>query len=181
METLIRKILKEETNNPLKRYWFNKWTKEEESGNIPKFDIKLIQKLGLSSKVETIEEYYVEYMGGQDRLRNIVTKYLQDNTFTTNEIENMGINVGGYDFEFKIEEFHINKNHKVFIDVVIIKGTVELIMVDGSIHDLKDLSALDDTSVWEITSEVRDIIEDFVNILLSSFSINFSEIDVIWN
>jgi hypothetical protein len=181
MKSLIKKILNEETKDPLKNYWFNRWTKEEESNKIPKFDIELVQKLGLSNKVKTIEEYYVEYMGGQDRLRYVVAKYLHDNTFTTNEIHKMGISVGGYDFEFRLQDIHFSdETSDVNLDFEV-NGTVQLIMVDDSIHDLKDLSSLDDTSTWEIDWEVKDILKEFVEKVLASFSIEYNDIDIIWN
>ena len=181
MKSLIKKILNEETKNPLKNYWFNRWTKEEESGKIPKFDIKLVQKLGLSNKVKTIEEYYVEYMGGQDRLRYIVTKYLYDNTFTTKDLENLGISVGGYDIEFKLEDIHFSDESLDVNASFEVDGTVQLIMVDDSVHDLNDLNGLDDTSTWEIDIEVKDILTDFLYEILSSFSIDFQDIYMLWN
>ena len=181
MKSLIKKILKEETKDPLKSYWFNRWTKEEESGKIPKFDIELVQKLGLSNKVKTIGEYYVEYMGGQDRLRYIVTKYLYDNTFTTKDLENLGISVGGYDIEFKLQDIHFSdETLDVNLDFEV-NGTVQLIMVDDSIHDLNDLSGLDDTSTWEIDWEVKDILKEFVVKVLVSFSIDYNDIGILWN
>jgi len=181
MKSLIRKILKEETVNPLKKFWFNKWFKEEESGNIPKFDIKLVQKLGLSNKVKTIEEYYIEYMGGQDRLRYIVTKYLHDNTFTTKDLEKLGVNVGGYDIKFKLEDIHFSDESLDVNSYYEVDGTVQLIMVDDSVHDIKDLSGLDDNSIWEIDMEVKDILHEFMYLILSSFSIDFQDIYILWD
>ena len=181
MKSIIKRVLFEEVNNPLKKYWFNKWTKEEESGSIPTFDNKLIQKLGLSNKVKTIEEYYVEYMGGQDRLKNVVTNYLHDNTFTTRDLEKLGISVGGYDFKFKLEDIHFSdENLDVNADFKV-NGTVQLIMVDDSIHDLKDLSRLDDTSTWEIDWEVKDILKEFVVNVLVSFLIDYNDINILWD
>jgi len=157
MKSLIKKILNEETKDPLKNYWFNRWTKEEESNKIPKFDIELVQKLGLSNKVK------------------------HDNTFTTNEIHKMGISVGGYDFEFRLQDIHFSdETSDVNLDFEV-NGTVQLIMVDDSIHDLKDLSSLDDTSTWEIDWEVKDILKEFVEKVLASFSIEYNDIDIIWN
>jgi hypothetical protein len=181
MKSIIKRVLFEEVNNPLKRYWFSKWTKEEESGKIPRFDIKLIEKLGLSKKVKTVEEYYVEYMGGQDRLRYIVTKYLYDNIFTTEDLENLGLLVGGYDFEFKLQDIHFSDETLDVNADFEVNGTVQLIMVDDSTHDLKDLSGLGESSTWEIDWEVKDLLKDFVEKVFSSFSIEYRDIDILWD
>jgi len=93
----------------------------------------------------------------------------------------MGISVGGYDFEFRLQDIHFSdETSDVNLDFEV-NGTVQLIMVDDSIHDLKDLSSLDDTSTWEIDWEVKDILKEFVEKVLASFSIEYNDIDIIWN
>jgi uncharacterized membrane protein len=182
MKSIIKRVLFEEVNNPLKKYWFNKWSKEEESGSIPTFDNKLIQKLGLSNKVKTIEEYYVEYMGGQDRLQRIVSDYFLKNTFTSIEIQRMGISVGGYDFKFRVNDIYFEDEYlEVNINFRLIEGTVQLVMVDDSVHDLKTLTGLDDSTVWEIDLEVKDILKEFVGKVLASFSIDYNDINILWD
>ena len=40
MRNLIRHILKETTEDLLKKYWVNKWDKEKSKGNMPRYDYK---------------------------------------------------------------------------------------------------------------------------------------------
>ena len=76
MRNLIRHILKETTEDILKKYWVNKWDKEKSKGNLPRYDYDLIKKLGLGERWLKIMDYYVEYMGGPEEIKNIYTNFL---------------------------------------------------------------------------------------------------------
>ena len=45
MKELIRKILKEEKMNPIKKFFFNHWDEMKSEGEYPTMDYSLISKL----------------------------------------------------------------------------------------------------------------------------------------
>ena len=69
MENLIRKILKEETEDRLKNFFFKLWDQQKEKQGVAFYDEDLLKKLGLyepKDKRHRIWEYYVDYMGGKE-------------------------------------------------------------------------------------------------------------------
>jgi len=50
MKELIRKILKEERMNPIKKFFFNHWDEIRSEGEYPTIDYSLIGKLGFKKK-----------------------------------------------------------------------------------------------------------------------------------
>ena len=65
MKELIRKILKEERMNPIKKFFFNHWDEIRSEGEYPTIDYSLIGKLGFKKKSNEIHDYYLEYIGGE--------------------------------------------------------------------------------------------------------------------
>jgi hypothetical protein len=71
MKNLIRKILKEETEDRLKNFFFKLWDQQKEKQGVAFYDEDLLKKLGLyepKDKRHRIWEYYVDYMVGQEVL-----------------------------------------------------------------------------------------------------------------
>jgi hypothetical protein len=99
MKDLIRRILREERVNPVKKYFFNLWDEQKSLGEIPRFDAKMVKRLGFRGKANDIMGYYREYMGNVYDLRKEFERYLMNREeFTTDEVEDLGIHTGGYDF-----------------------------------------------------------------------------------
>lgn len=186
MKNLIRHILKETTENPLKKYWFNKWDKEKSKGNIPRYDYNLIRKLGLGEKWEKIMDYYVEYIGGPEEAKKVFIDFLSSKEFTTEDISDQGIGIGGYDFSFRIINPRItqtkmlgNGEPELYLSLLITNGYVTL-MTTGEEIDLTDIESIDEYLWWELSNEIKDMILDFVKDIAGSFDIQIWDVIIDW-
>ncbi len=160
MKHIIKKILKEELDNNIKNLMIKRWDKEKSQGNIPQlYSKKEFIDMGFSEpEIEGIIETYKEYMGD---VYEIFNKFLIDNTFTTKDIEDLGINIGTYDFEFKIMELNGDlKNLEVFFNII--DGEVDV--ADEGIVKLTPSGVnSDDMSInFEVQFEIGDLISSFV-------------------
>jgi hypothetical protein len=187
LKTLIKNVLKEETeeNNepPLKKFLIKFWNTKRNQGEIPMIKYSFLKKLGLLKKKDEIGNYYIEYMGGKDEVLRELNNYLDGNQFTTSDIENEGVQVGGYDFTFKIIDFKIEElmNYEqveAFAKTKILRGTVDTI--GGVRYDLVDSDSIPEDLWWEISEEASDIIRDFLYKIMYSFGLNVNDIDLEW-
>jgi hypothetical protein len=187
LKTLIKNVLKEETeeNNepPLKKFLIKFWNTKRKQGEIPMIKYSFLKKLGLLKKKDEIGNYYIEYMGGKDEVLRELNNYLDGNQFTTSEIKNEGVEVGGYDFTFKIIDFKIEElmNYEqveAFAKTKILRGTVDTI--GGVRYDLVDSDSIPEDLWWEISEEASDIIRDFLYKIMYSFGLNVNDIDLEW-
>jgi hypothetical protein len=187
LKTLIKNVLKEETeeNNepPLKKFLIKFWNTKKNQGEIPMIKYSFLKKLGLLKKKDEIGNYYIEYMGGKDEVLRELNNYLDGNQFTTSEIKNEGVEVGGYDFTFKIIDFKIKElmNYEqveAFAKTKILRGTVDTI--GGVRYDLVDSDSIPEDLWWEISEEASDIIRDFLYKIMYSFGFNVNDIDLEW-
>jgi hypothetical protein len=187
LKTLIKNVLKEETeeNNepPLKKFLIKFWNTKRNQGEIPMIKYSFLKKLGLLKKKDEIGNYYIEYMGGKDEVLRELNNYLDGNQFTTSEIKNEGVQVGGYDFTFKIIDFKIEElmNYEqveAFAKTKILRGTVDTI--GGVRYDLVDSDSIPEDLWWEISEEASDIIRDFLYKIMYSFGLNVNDIDLEW-
>jgi hypothetical protein len=187
LKTLIKNVLKEETeeNNepPLKKFLNKFWNTKRNQGEIPMIKYSFLKKLGLLKNKDEIGNYYIEYMGGKDEVLRELNNYLDGNQFTTSEIKNEGVEVGGYDFTFKIIDFKIEDlmNYdqvEAFAKSTIVKGTVDTI--NGVRYDLVDSDSIPEDLWWEISEEASDIIRDFLYKIMYSFGLNVNDIDLEW-
>jgi hypothetical protein len=187
LKTLIKNVLKEETeeNNepPLKKFLIKFWNTKKNQGEIPMIKYSFLKKLGLLKKKDEIGNYYIEYMGGKDEVLRELNNYLDGNQFTTSEIKNEGVEVGGYDFTFKIIDFKIEElmNYEqveAFAKTKILRGTVDTI--GGVRYDLVDSDSIPEDLWWEISEEASDIIRDFLYKIMYSFGLNVNDIDLEW-
>jgi hypothetical protein len=187
LKTLIKNVLKEETeeNNepPLKKFLIKFWNTKRNQGEIPMIKYSFLKKLGLLKNKDEIGNYYIEYMGGKDEVLRELNNYLDGNQFTTSEIKNEGVEVGGYDFTFKIIDFKIEElmNYEqveAFAKTKILRGTVDTI--GGVRYDLVDSDSIPEDLWWEISEEASDIIRDFLYKIMYSFGLNVNDIDLEW-
>jgi hypothetical protein len=187
LKMLIKNVLKEETeeNNepPLKKFLIKFWNTKRNQGEIPMIKYSFLKKLGLLKKKDEIGNYYIEYMGGKDEVLRELNNYLDGNQFTTSEIKNEGVEVGGYDFTFKIIDFKIEElmNYEqveAFAKTKILRGTVDTI--GGVRYDLVDSDSIPEDLWWEISEEASDIIRDFLYKIMYSFGLNVNDVDLEW-
>jgi hypothetical protein len=177
-----KETINESEENKLKSFFFKLWDSKKET---PTFDLKTLQKLGLLKREDEIRDYYMEYMGGQEELeRNIKNSFVGQN-FTTQDVEKQGIGVGNYDFVFKIVDMSFeqtnnmgNGESELYVSFDIIEGNV--IIVTGEEYDLTDYKSISDDLWWEIEMEIKDMVQDFIGSVVSSFGVYLDQIYLEW-
>ena len=181
---IIRKrkeSLNENIEEPLKKFLNKFWDSKKDQGEIPMIKYSFLKKLGLLGKKDEIGNYYIEYMGGKDEVYEELKNYLIGNEFTTSDIENEGILVGGYDFTFKIFDFGIVNLYdqpEAFVKTEILRGTVDT--GDGEHYDLVDNDSIPENLWWEIENELRELITDFTYKIIYSFGLNADDLFLEW-
>ena len=178
-----KESLNENIEEPLKKFLIKFWNTKKNQGEIPMIKYSFLKKLGLLKNKDEIGNYYIEYMGGKDEVLRELNNYLDGNQFTTSEIKNEGVEVGGYDFTFKIIDFKIEElmNYEqveAFAKTKILRGTVDTI--GGVRYDLVDSDSIPEDLWWEISEEASDIIRDFLYKIMYSFGLNVNDIDLEW-
>ena len=180
---LIKKTLKEETN-PLKKYFTKVWDTKKSEGKIPMFNLKQIRKLGLLKRADEIRNYYIEYIGGQEELDRNIKNYFIGKTFTTQDLEDMDIPVGNYDFVFKIvdmsfeQDITANGDPELYASFDIIEGTVDTF--NGEHYDLMDHELINDELWWELDSEIKGMIGDFIWHTVDSLGVDVDQVYLEW-
>ena len=181
---LIKKTLKEETN-PLKKYFTKVWDTKKSEGKIPMFNLKQIRKLGLLKRTDEIRNYYIEYIGGQEELVRNIKNYFIGKTFTTQDVEDMDIPVGNYDFVFKVvdmsfEQIDITANGdpELYASFDIIEGTVDTF--NGEHYDLTDHESINDELWWQLDSEIKEMIENFIWHTVDSLGVEVDQVYLEW-
>ena len=174
--------MEEEKVNPVKKYFFDFWDEQKSSGEIPRYDVKMVKQLGFRNKAKDILDYYREYMGNVYDLRKMFERYLIDKKeFTTDDIEDLDIQVGGYDFSFKFPYVFVREEYgkiEIFVDFDITQGNVTI--MTGEEYDLTDHESIDEELWWELDQEIQDMIQDFVVTIVHSFGIEYDEVYVQW-
>jgi hypothetical protein len=177
-----KESLNENIEEPLKKFLNKFWDSKKDQGEIPMIKYSFLKKLGLLNKKDEIGNYYIEYMGGKYEVLRELDNYLDGNEFTTLDIENEGVGVGGYDFTFKIVDFRIENVYdyqsEAFVQTKIVKGTVDTF--DGEHYDLVDDDSIPENLWWEIENELRELIIDFVYKIIYSFGLNVDDLDLGW-
>jgi hypothetical protein len=170
--------LTENSFDPIFKLLKKKWDSEIKKGIYPKIDRFQLGKLGLEKKIKPINDYYIEYMGGIDSLKDKFINYLKSKTFTTEDINNVGVDTGGYDIVFKLQNVRYIENSihgfkpTLYVDLELIKGTVALITT-GEEYDLMDHDSISDELWWEFDIEIKDIITEFLWVKLEYFGLGF--------
>ena len=177
-----KETINESEENKLKSFFFKLWDSKKET---PTFDLKTLQKLGLLKREDELRDYYIEYMGGQEELERNIKNYFVGQTFTTQDIMDQRINVGNYDFVFKMVDMSFNQTDmlgngdlELYASFDIVEGNV--IILTGEEYDLMDHDLINDNLWWELDMEIKDMVQDFINNIVSSFGIYVNQIYLEW-
>ena len=177
-----KETINESEENKLKSFFFKLWDSKKET---PTFDLKTLQKLGLLKREDEIHGYYIEYMGGQEELERNIKNYFVGQTFTTQDIMDQRINVGNYDFVFKMVDMSFNQTDmlgngdlELYASFDIVEGNV--ITATDEEYDLMDHDLINDDLWWELDMEIKDMVQDFINNIVSSFGIYVNQIYLEW-
>lgn len=184
----IRQVLREEfpgrPMDNIKKSVFKFWDKQKSKGIKPEINTVLATSVGLHN-TSILEDWIIEWYGGEDIIFSRINKELVNKVLTTDDVKKFDIEVGGYNFSFKLYDIHFSESkHGGYIigglfDVI--KGNVTL--MDGSgtydINDNKNISF----ELWnDIELEIKEIISDLIRYVSKSFGIyNIEGIYLDWN
>ena len=183
MRSVIRKILKEETNTDriLKNYFIKKWDKEKANGGFPYIKPGELESLGLTNKRNEILLFYAEYIGDESNSKLEVIKYnLLNNTFNENDMTLMK--------DWKNGKISVKFNDVFFTDLpdelflMDVEGSFTVL--DGTFYDYdsdtilnfssNDIPFDDFPSYWEFKDAIKDVVNGFVINLLEGFGYNIN-------
>jgi hypothetical protein len=176
MKELIRKILKEEKMNPIKKFFFDHWDEMRSEGEYPTIDFSLIGKLGLKKKSNEIHDYYLEYIGGEGIGEENLLDFLSNQTFDSNEL-NFRRHWDDEDlkFTFKLSNVRITNDRdgdkNIEADADILEGYINMTeyndIEDEYYQKRYDISRgnneIDDmSSYFDVQDELKTIVESFI-------------------
>ena len=140
----------------------NMWDKQTKEDGYPTFDEDVLRYFGIDewTDINDYAEFFNNYIGGEEKTRDIIDKLLINNFSTKDFPERL---VGGYDFDWRIIDVYVRDGFYNVQCEVSEGGSVTL--MDGRHMTLED--ALSDDEVgYEIEFEVSDVIRDCLNSLI---------------
>ena len=171
MRNTIRKILLEDNYQKridfAKKFLFKLWDKEKSMGKKPKLNSSLSHSLDILPHV--LNDLLIEWYGGFDVIYQLIKDRFEDKIITTDDLTELGIDTGGYDFSFKLSKFRLmidnsnngeGTNHTILLYIYIIDGGVNI--YDGSYIDLTDIESIDDSLWWELNYEIKDLCRELI-------------------
>jgi hypothetical protein len=174
MKELIRKILKEETEDHLKTFFFKMWDKQKEKDGVAFFNQEAIEKLGLIKDNYTkhnILQYYIDYVGGRENQKKEFIEYIESGIFNSLDIKTIQDRLP-MDFKFVISNVEINNRRELFGNYVIIEGSWIDIDTGESFSIITGENEIDDMSTFfELKSEIADAIDEFVDEIGNKFGL----------
>lgn len=170
----IRKVLKEETNlDLLHKYFLKKWESQVSSGQTPKIGYEDTRRKGLSTFLDSIDEWYRDFVGGHEKAYELFLDGIKDLYITSEDISKSGIKVYDNDvFEVKIHKIYsdyvgyMNGEDTFSYSFIILDGTFETIDGDQTLDEVIDGSR-------EIFLDVMDYISELVDEYLKKLQYEF--------
>jgi len=163
-----------------KNFTFRKIIKEKldilkEETSLKTRILDLINRDGLLRTSQRVNGIEVLSMILQETPEMLLTKYLSQEIFSTDDV---GTDVGGYDFKFRITKVKENDDKEFEFYFLIEEGTVDLIMIDGGEYDLLGPEVRDFNDWWEITFEIKDILGDFLETFTDKLKLKVNSIKI---
>ena len=165
----------------IKWSWINVRTEEEDNKNLIESIRRVLKESNIKNRLENLIDKVglfqacksvggIEYLSkvlGVDKVE-LLQKYLVGKKLSTHDMIDIGIGVGGYDFEFTIEEITENDNESLLFEIIITKGKVTLIAGNGETYDLTDGKIRRTDYWWEIEIEMLDLFVNYAYSILEN-------------
>lgn len=184
MKDIIRKVLREnEFSDKKKQLIFKLWDREKMAGKPPQVNSALAKSIG-HHNIGILESWLLEWYGGYKRIEEMMRNEFLDKTLSISDMsEKYGVMIGSYDFKFKITNLKIieepvNEDYICYTDFEIPEGIVDAF--DGNTYDLTKLGELNDDLEWEITLEIKDVINALCVSFGMRYGLIFSETSSMW-
>ena len=163
----------------IKWSWINVRTEEEDNKNLIESIRRVLKESNIKNRLENLIDIVgllqaCKSVGGINYLSKalgvnkveLIQKYFIGKKLSTQDIEDIGVGVGGYDFEFKIVDVTENDEERLLFEIVITKGEVTLIAGNGETYDLMDGKIRRTDYWWEIEYEMLDLFINYSHSLL---------------
>ena len=192
MKELIRKILKEEKMNPIKKFFFDHWDEMRSNGEYPTIDYSLIGKLGFRKRSIEISEYYTEYIGGESVGEKNLLDFLSSQVFHSDDLS-FRRQWGNEDlrFTFKLSNVrvdkYINGDKNIEADVDILEGYINLDEYDEDQDEYTQVrynisrgnNEIDDMSTYfDVQDEIKTIVQSFIIDFAIKYGTEITDADV---
>ena len=181
MENLIRKILKEETEDRLKNFFFKLWDQQKEKQGVAFYDEDLLKKLGLyepKDKRHRIWEYYVDYMGGKENQTKEFIDYLENTIFNSSDSEEIQNRIS-FDFKFELLNVDINNRRELKGSFYVVEGVWDDVDTGETYSIVTGQNEIDDMSTYfEMQYEIGEGINDFVTKIGRKFGLMLNYVDI---
>jgi hypothetical protein len=190
MKSIIRKILIEDSKlNTLKKYFINMWNDQVRSGKIPMLNIIDLERKKLSTYIDEITKWYLEFVGGEEKAFQLFKKYLENKVITDKDVRNIGRNVIPED-QYKIK---ITRIYNLDYRGDRIVGSNEELefgfdLLDGQFATSEGILTLEELyedrydDIWlDVTDYLRNELEDYVESVAINFGLEFDVYTSHWN
>jgi len=192
MKELIRKILKEEKMNPIKKFFFDHWDEMRSNGEYPTIDYSLIGKLGFRKRSIEISDYYTEYIGGESVGEENLLDFLSSQVFHSDDLS-FRRQWGDEDliFTFKLSNIRVDKyifgDKNIEADVDILEGYINLDEYDEDQDEYTQVrynisrgnNEIDDMSTYfDVQDEIKTIVQSFIIDFAIKYGTEITDADV---
>ena len=170
MRDIIRRILVEDSSqDKMKQRMFKLWDREKSMGEKPSVNSALAKSMGYHN-TSILYLWLVDWYGGEEKVYELIKSEIDGKTFSTDDMEGMGINVGNYDFIFKIFNMEkrplFNGGYNLNLDCRILDGGVTLFTDESyldltRIHDYQADRKIE-VILWEVIGEIEDMIKSMI-------------------
>ena len=165
----IRKVLKEEVNQKLKSKLLDMISSEGL--------VKVSRKVNGVENLSKILNVPIE---------TLIMDQIGNRTYSTDDLERIGITTGGYDFKFEINSITLKESSDMYgleceIYFTIKEGTVNLIMTDGDTYELLHPQTRRKEWWWEVRNEIQDLIYEYVSPYLDKLNLDITDYDILFD
>jgi hypothetical protein len=190
MKSIIRKILIEDSKlNKLKKYFINMWNDQVRSGKIPMLNIVDLERKKLSTYIDEITKWYLEFVGGEEKAFQLFKKYLENKIITDEDIKNTGRQFNDNDkYIVKITKIYnldyrgnriVGSNEELEFGFALLDGQFE---TSEGILTFEELYEERYDDIWlDVTDFLRSEIEDYVWSITKNFGIEFNDYTSHWD
>ena len=165
----------------IKWSWINVRTEEEDNKNLIESIRRVLKESNIKNRLENLIDKVGLFqacrsVGGMNFLTKVlgvdkvelIHRYYVGKKLSTQDMEDIGIGVGGYDFEFTIEDIIERDDEGLIFEIAITKGEVTLLAGDNENYDLMDGKIRRTDFWWEIEIEMLDLFVNYTYSILEN-------------
>jgi len=174
----IRRVLKEEVNlDLLHNYFLKKWKSQVSSGQTPKIGYEDTRRKGLSRFLDSIDEWYRDFVGGHKKAYELFLDEIKDLVITSEDISKSGIKV----YDNDVFEVEIYKIYSTYDDYFSGEDTFQYSfrIIDGTFDTQHGIQSLDDIvdgdrdTFWDVMDYISQLVDSYLKYLQYEFGVDY--------